>query len=124
MLVSSSIFSAASLPPPVGAQPETDQARCATARALASRITTGTTIEGETCYAVDSRTPWVVIVKRIDNLARECGAVRVRFAAIDPGRTLVEGWRAPNRHGVMAAMVPWSGGATVAYYQVRFAPGR
>lgn len=124
LLASTGIFGAASLPLPAEAQLKADRAPCAATRTLAARIAAGTTIEGETCYVVDSGTPWVAIVKRIDNLAREGGAVRVRFAASDPGRTLVEGWRMSNGRGVVAAMVPRPGHTTVAYYQVRFTPDR
>lgn len=114
---------AASLPPPASARAGAPAPAQAELRALVARVAPGASVEGERYFTVGDDARWVAIVKRIDNLARERKATRVAFAAADPGKTLVEGWRAKDGRGVVAAMVPHPGGGTVAYYQVRFGSG-
>lgn len=113
-------LNAGALPPPASARDGAEAPRQAELRALVARVATGAAIESERYFTVGDDARWVAIVKRIDNLARESRAVRVRFAASDPGKILVEGWRGRDGRGVVAAMLPQPGGGTVAYYQVNF----
>lgn len=117
-------FDAASLPPPAAARAGADAAHQGELRALVARVAPEAAVEGERYFTVGDDARWVAIVKRIDNLARERRAEHLRFAASDPGRTLVEGWRGRDGRGVVAAMLAGRGGGTVAYYQVRFAARR
>ena len=115
---------ATALPPPASARDGAEAPRQAELRTLVARVAPEATIESERYFTVGDEARWVAIVKRIDNLARERRATQVRFAAADPGKILVEGWRSSDGRGVVAAMLPQPGGGTVAYYQVKFgSPG-
>lgn len=73
-------------------------------------------------FEVDKGVPWVSIVKRVDNLAREHKAKRLALPGADPGKRLVEIWQTGDHTGVAAAMIPGgTGGATVAYFDVALA---
>lgn len=124
MLGLSGGFDATSLPAPAAARNGAEAAQQANLRALVGRIAPDAGIENARYFTVGADVPWVSIVKRIDNLARERRAVRIQFAAADPGKVLVEGWRGRDGRGVVAAMLPARSGGAVAYYQVRFGSAR
>lgn len=114
-------FDLASLPAPAGAQPNASAAERQALHALAQDVSKGTlVIEGERLFKVGKGLPWVAVAKRIDNLARQSGAVSVALPGADPGKRLAQAWRTPDGRGVLVAMVPSPAGGTVAYFGVRF----
>lgn len=76
-------------------------------------------VSGARYFEVGKGLPWMSVVKRLDNLAREHKATRVALSGADPGKKLVEVWRTGAHTGVAAAMIAGQESAsTIAYFDV------